>query len=92
MDDRIIQQYKEDEYIMIQLFVQWCMNHDLNPTELYDLAYPGQIEKCKPFSEQWKIRKKVSLEVDTETVLHVLQLFGNDDLAFIVSEKATQIK
>ena len=36
--------------------------------------------------------EKGSLEVNTETVLHVLQLFGNDDLAFIVSEKATHIK
>lgn len=91
MDDRIIQQYKEDEYIMIQLFVQWCMNHDLNPTELYDLAYPGQI-KNEALLQAMEDSEKDSLEVDTETVLHVLQLFGNDDLAFIVSEKATHIK
>ncbi len=91
MDDRIIQQYKEDEYIMIQLFVQWCMNHDLNPTELYDLAYPGQM-KNEALLQAMEDSEKGSLEVDTETVLHVLQLFGNDDLAFIVSEKATHIK
>jgi len=32
------------------------------------------------------VPKQESDEIDVETVLNVLQLFGNDDLAFIVQE------
>ena len=35
IDEQVIQKYQEDEQVMIQLFVQWCVNHELDPNELY---------------------------------------------------------
>lgn len=86
----IIQKYQEDEQIMIQLFVQWCQNHGIDPIVLYQKAYPSQgtnsammviINQTDP----------LDLEIDTGTLIEVLQLFGNDDLAFVVSEEAEKL-
>ena len=84
----IIQKYQEDEQVMIQLFVQWCQNHKIDPFALYQKAYPSQgpneaiktiIDSNEPIME---------LDIDSGTLIEVLQLFGNDDLAFVVSEEA----
>lgn len=84
--DYIIQKYQEDEQIMIQLFVQWCQNHEVDPFTLYQKAYPSQA-----FNEALKAvidnNEQVDLEIDSSTLIEVLQLFGNDDLAFVVSEE-----
>ena len=91
MINPVIQQYENDEQIMIQLYVQWCIKHDLDASELYAQAYPAQTNNSallKAIEEA----EKDSLHVDTETVLHVLQLFGNDDLAYVVSETALHLK
>ena len=42
IDEQVIQKYKEDETLMVRLFVQWCSNYDLDPHHLYQTAYPSQ--------------------------------------------------
>ena len=91
MKNQVIEQYEADENIMIQIYVQWCLNHDIDPLELYRKAYPEQPTNGT-ILELIKITEKDATDVDTETVLHVLQLFGNDDLAFFVSEVANTFK
>lgn len=90
MTEYIIQKYQEDEQIMIQLFVQWCQNHEIDPFALYQKAYPTQStnEAMKVIIDQ---SDPLELEIDTGTLIEVLQLFGNDDLAFVVSEEAERL-
>lgn len=92
IEEQIIQKYKDDENLMIRLFVQWCANHKLNPQALYQQAYPEQqanpalkevMENDDEFEE---------LHIDNETMLDVLQLFGNDDLAFVVADEIGKSK
>lgn len=87
IDKQIIQKYQEDEQMMVRLFVQWCSNHQLDPQKLYQQAYPAQQENE---AMQKIIKEAVNEEVihiDNGTMLDILQLFGNDDLAFIVAEE-----
>ena len=92
-DQYIIDQYKQQEQTMILIFCQWCQNHALDPVKLYHEAYPAQmtpnllleiIDETTTDSD--------AIEIDTEIVLEVLQQFGNDDLAFVVSEYAAKLK
>lgn len=92
IDEQIIQKYREDETLMIRLFVQWCANHQLDPQLLYKKAYPHQqanealyavIESDDGFEE---------LFIDNETMLDVLQMFGNEDLAFVVSDEISRFQ
>ncbi|WP_336822698.1 hypothetical protein [Sporosarcina sp. USHLN248] len=92
IDKHIIQKYKDDENLMIRLFVQWCANHELDPQALYQKAYPEQpanlallevIESDEGFDE---------FHIDNETMLDVLQLFGNEDLAFTVAEEIQRLE
>ena len=87
--DKVIQKYQEDENVMIQLFASWCANHQLDALTLYAQAYPQQ-EKNLLLEKAVEETEKDALEVDTETLLNVLQLFGNEDLAFVVSEEANK--
>lgn len=86
MKNKVIEQYEADENIMIQIYVQWCINHDINPLELYNRAYPNQASN-NVILELMETTEKNSTIIDTGTVLYVLQLFGNDDLAYVVSEE-----
>lgn len=87
LEAHIINSYKEDEQMMILVFAQWCVNHDLDPIETYHLAYPGQ-------SSNYELKQAVALTVSKEeagdisddTLLGVLSMFGNDDLSFVVTE------
>lgn len=90
LKDKIIQQYQEDENIMIRLFTQWCVNHAIDALTLYKKAYPYQGENglLIRFLEE---TEKDFLQVDTVTVLHLLQLYGNEDLAFEVSQVAVNL-
>lgn len=91
MQDKVIEQYQKDENIMIHLFTQWCANHDLNAQTLYEDAYPSQIPNVALLKAMEETEKDL-LEVDTGTVLEVLQLFGNEDLAFVVAKASERIK
>ncbi|WP_158736275.1 hypothetical protein [Alteribacillus sp. YIM 98480] len=88
VEDKIIKSYQQDEKMMILVFAQWCVNHHLNPQELYLKAYPDQGNN--PQLEQaidLTVPKEESEDISNETLLGVLSLFGNDDLAFVVSEE-----
>jgi hypothetical protein len=91
IDDQVIQKYQQDEQLMIRLFVQWCSNNDLNPHVLYGNAYPEQQENetMKKIIEEAKFEEEI--DIDNETMLDVLQLFGNDDLAFIVTDEIQRL-
>jgi len=86
-DEFIIEQYENDEQMMILIFAQWCVNNNLDAKELYKMAYPTQLENpaLNKALEQ-TVPKEQSDEISTHIVQHVLQLFGNDDLAFVVQQ------
>lgn len=88
MEEQIIQSYQRDEGMMILIFAQWCVNHGLNAADLYQRAYPQQAEN--PLLKQMMdntVPREESEEIPDSTLLHVLALFGNDDLAFVVQEE-----
>ncbi|WP_422122031.1 hypothetical protein DHX103_09370 [Planococcus sp. X10-3] len=89
-DEFIIKKYQQDEAVMIQVFVNWATRNQLDPVGMYQRAYPSQIknealllavDEADPFE----------MEVGDDTLLELLQMFGNDDLAFIVSEEMEKI-
>lgn len=86
----IIQKYQDDEQVMIQLFVQWCQNHEIDPLLLYQKAYPAQgpNEAMKLIIEN---NEPLDLDIESNTLIEILQLFGNDDLAFVVSEEIVKL-
>ncbi|WP_404451138.1 hypothetical protein LG329_12400 [Virgibacillus necropolis] len=93
MEDKVIESYQNDEKMMILIYAQWCINNDLEPKDLYEQAYPSQM-KNNALKEalELTVPKKESEEIPDSTVLNVLQLFGNDDLAFIVQEQVDNRK
>jgi len=87
-EQRVIENYQNDEKMMILIYAQWCINHDLDPKELYEKAYPNQLQNDALIEAlDLTVSKQEADEIDDQTVLNVLQLFGNDDLAFIVQEE-----
>jgi hypothetical protein len=88
MEEQIIQNYQQDEQMMILVFAQWCVNHDLDPTELYLRAYPKQASNhALQQAIDLTVSKEEAGDISDETLFGVLSLFGNDDLAFIISEE-----
>ena len=88
LEEKIIENYRGEEKMMILVFAQWCVNRDLNPEELYLRAYPNQA--ANPALREaidLTVPKEEAGEVSDETLLGVLSLFGNDDLAFVVTEE-----
>ncbi|WLD91679.1 hypothetical protein [Alkalihalobacillus sp. AL-G] len=93
MEEQIIRNYQQDEQMMILVFAQWCINHDLDPVQLYERAYPEQV--TNPALKQaieLTVSKEESGEIPDDTLLGVLSLFGNEDLAFIVTEEMEKLK
>ncbi|PFA62170.1 hypothetical protein CN378_21385 [Bacillus sp. AFS015802] len=91
MQEKIIRNYQKDEHMMILVFAQWCVNHDLDPAELYRRAYPHQGKN--PALQQGidlTVSKEESEEIPDATLLGVLSLFGNDDLAHVVTEEINE--
>ena len=93
LQDKIIENYQSEEKIMILIFAQWCINHDLVPEEVYLRAYPDQ-EANQTLKEalELTVPKEEAGEVKDQTLLEVLSLFGNDDLAFIVTKEMNKRK
>ncbi|OEH91562.1 hypothetical protein [Bacillus solimangrovi] len=88
LEKQIIDNYTRDENMMILIFAQWCINHDLNPEEIYTRAYPNQHDNVAlQQSINLTVSKEEAGEISDQTLLNVLSLFGNDDLAFVVSEE-----
>lgn len=93
LEQKIINQYQRDEGMMILVFVQWCINHDLDPQEIYQKAYPNQGKN--PMLDQMMelgVPKEEAGEIPDQTLLQVLSLFGNDDLANVVSQEIERRK
>lgn len=87
-EQRVIENYQSDEKMMILIYAQWCINHDLDPKKLYEKAYPNQLQNdALTEALALTVSKQEADEIADQTVLNVLQLFGNDDLAFIVQEE-----
>ena len=93
MEEKVIAKFQQDEQMMILVFAQWCINHDLNPEELYTTAYPQQGKnESLQYALALTVSKDESEPIADETLLGVLALFGNDDLAFVVTEEMEKRK
>ncbi|WP_018664713.1 hypothetical protein [Heyndrickxia acidiproducens] len=93
MEEKIVQQYKKDENMMALVFAQWCVNHGLDPEEIYARAYPGQGKNpILKAAVALTVPKEEAGEISDETVLNVLSLFGNEDLAFAVTEEIQHLQ
>ncbi|WP_078380084.1 hypothetical protein [Sutcliffiella halmapala] len=93
VEQSIIENYQKEENMMILVFAQWCVNHDLDPAALYMKAYPDQANNpALAQALELTVTKEEAGEISNETLLGVLSLFGNDDLAFIVTEEMAQLK
>lgn len=93
LEKHIIQNYKNEEKMMILIYAQWCINNDLDPAELYNKAYNDQnsnsaLEEVLELT----VSKNESDGISNETVINALQLFGNDDLAFVVQSEIDKRK
>lgn len=84
-EQRVIENYQNDEKMMILIYAQWCINNDLDPKELYEKAYPGQMKNSALVEAlELTVSKEESDLIDDGVVLNILQVFGNVDLAFEV--------
>jgi hypothetical protein len=93
LEEKIIENYQGQEKMMILVFAQWCINHDLEPEEIYLRAYPNQsANPALREAIELTVPKDEAGEVSDETLLGVLSLFGNDDLAFVVTEEIQKRK
>jgi hypothetical protein len=93
VEEKIIDNYRGEEKMMILVFAQWCINHNLNPEELYIRAYPDQAANpALREALELTVPKEDAGEVPDETLLGVLSLFGNDDLVFVVTEEIKKRK
>lgn len=90
-DEFIIKKYQQDEAVMIQVFVDWALRNDLDPVQLYQRAYPSQL-KNEALLLAVEEADSFDMEIDDATLLELLQMFGNDDLAFVVSEEMEKIQ
>ncbi|SMQ79716.1 hypothetical protein SAMN05444673_3765 [Bacillus sp. OV166] len=93
LEEKIIENYRGEENMMILVFAQWCVNHDLDPEKLYLRAYPNQASNpALKEAIELTVSKEEAGEVGDQTLLGVLALFGNDDLAFVVTEEISKLK
>lgn len=93
LEDNIIKNYQKDEKMMILVFAQWCVNHDLDPEEIYLRAYPNQASnQALREAIELTVPKDEAGDVPDHTLLGVLSLFGNEDLAFVVTELMEKMK
>ena len=93
MEEKIIETYQGEENMMILIFAQWCVNHDLDPEVLYLQAYPNQsANPALKEALELTVSKAESGDIGDQTLLGVLSLFGNDDLAFVVTEEIRKLK
>ncbi|RWR08637.1 hypothetical protein QNH23_07015 [Siminovitchia fortis] len=92
LEKKIIDSYRKDEKMMILVFAQWCINHDLDPEQLYKKAYPEQPENAAlKEAMELTVSKEEAGDIPNDTLLGVLSMFGNEDLAFLVSEEIQRI-
>ncbi|BAC12536.1 hypothetical protein ACFQ4N_15460 [Oceanobacillus iheyensis] len=92
-NEEVIRRYQEDEKRMVLIFAQWCINHQLDPFTVYGEAYPTQVNNSilKEVID-WTVDSSESDVIDTEMLIQILQAYGNDDLAMVISEKSQEMK
>jgi len=91
-DKQVIENYQNNEKMMILLYVQWCVNHDLDPVEMYEKAYPNQPKDLLMEMMEETVPKEQAEHIPDQTIINALQAFGNDDLAFAVYEEIEKQK
>jgi len=70
---QIIESYQKEENMMILVFAQWCVNHDLDPVSVYQKAYPDQGEnQALKDGVALTVPKEEAGDVPDETLLGVL--------------------
>lgn len=86
LQEFIIKKYQDEERTMVHLFIEWCREHEQNPQTVYQIAYPEQGENpiIKELVEE--LSEHEPLHIPTQSLLEVLQLFGNDELAFVIAD------
>src|SRR5699024_9317506 len=90
-DEYIIQRSKENEEMMILIYAQWCINHDIVSHILYNKFYTDQtILSLLYDGMKSTVTNKESEEITEEMVIQLLKMYGNDDLAFAVQEKVDE--
>lgn len=88
LEEQMIENYKREEHMMILVFAQWCINHDLDPAALYHSAYPDQPNNAAlQQALDLTVPKDEAGEVADATLLGILSLFGNEELAFVVTQE-----
>ncbi len=88
IEKKIIENYQKDEHMMILIFSQWCINNNLNPLEIYEKAYPKQqVNPALKQAIELTVPKEEAGDIANQTLLNILSLYGNEDLAFVVSEE-----
>jgi len=88
IEKKVIENYQNDEKMMILVYAQWCINHSIDPQSLYMKAYPEQSEnKALLKTMELTVPKEESKSIPNDTVLNILQIFGNNDLAFLVQRE-----
>jgi hypothetical protein len=92
IQQQVIQNYQRDEQMMILVFAQWCVNHDLDPLALYQKAYPDQMNNAVlQQTLDLTVSKEEAGDIDDSTLLGVLSMFDNDELAYVVSQEIDRI-
>lgn len=83
---RLIEQYQQEERMMILAFAQWCASNSLDAEALYERAYPLQA-KNEELQEAIALiaDSGTSPDIPDEALLSLLAMYGNDDLACEVS-------
>ena len=93
IEQKIIENYQKDEQMMILIFAQWCVNHDLDPIDVYFRAYPHQSANyALKQTIDLTVPKGESEHIPDQTLLHVLSLYSNEELAFVVTEEIKKRK
>src|SRR5690625_909822 len=84
---QVIENYQSDEKVMIRSYAQWRRNHERDAKQLYEETYPEQMKNQELIDAlEQTVPKEEADVIDDGVVLQVLQLFGNDDLAFMVQK------
>ena len=72
LEEKIIENYQGQEKMMILVFAQWCINHDLEPEAIYLCAYPNQSANLALREAiELSVPKDEAGEVSDETVMGV---------------------
>lgn len=86
-EKKIIESFKQDENMMALVFAQWCVNHDLSPETLYMEAHGDASNPVLQEAIALTVPKEEAGPIETETLLGVLSMFGNDALAEVVTKQ-----